>query len=124
MLTPESVSGRLIHDDGESLQTLASDTHVARGVVARGVGLMFRRGIADEYALVFRFAEASSAQLHMVCVPFDIDVIWLVDGRVQLVKQLSAWTGHDSETADTVVELPAGAASEVSVGDQVSLQDQ
>lgn len=123
MFTPDSVSGTLIHDDTESLHTLASDVHAANGVVARGLGLMFRRNLPDEYALLFPFSTASPAQLHMVGVPFDIDAIWLVNDRVQSVKRLSAWTGHGSESADVVIELPAGAASEVSVGDQVFVED-
>ncbi len=84
---------------------------------------MFRRSIPDDYALVFRFDEPASRDLHMLFVPFAIDAVWLVDGEVTAVERLRPWLGLGKATADTVVELPAGAATDVEPGDEVAVVD-
>jgi uncharacterized membrane protein (UPF0127 family) len=106
--------------DGDA-RTLATDIEVADGLFARGLGLMFRRSIEEGYALVFPFSRVGTRGLHMVCVPFDIDALWLVDGRIEAVKRLRAWRGYGRARADTVIELPAGAADGVEPGDTVSV---
>jgi uncharacterized membrane protein (UPF0127 family) len=114
---------RIVHEptDGPE-RTLAGEVELADGVVSKGLGLMFRRSVPDDYALVFRFSGASPRGLHMLCVPFDIDAVWVVDGEVRRVKRLSAWTGRGRARADTVVELPAGAAEEVEPGDGLRIE--
>ncbi len=114
---------RVVHEaDGEG-RTLATTVAVADGLLSQGLGLMFRRSIPDDYALVFPFSRSSKRGLHMVCVPFDIDAVWLVDERVEAVKRLNAWFGHGRARADTILELPAGAADGVEVGDVVRVTD-
>jgi hypothetical protein len=117
---------RLVHRPAESDagRTLASDVETASTFLERARGLMFRRSIPDEYALVFPFDDAGRRSLHMVFVPFPIDALFLVDGGVESVERLDAWTGLAWDRADTVVELPAGAASEVAAGDAVALVDE
>ena len=110
---------RVVHAGDGGERVLASDVEVADGLVSKGLGLMFRRSIPDGYALVFPFGRAGKRSLHMVAVPFDIDALWLADGEVQQVSRLSAWTGLGRCRADTVVELPAGAAEDVEPGDTV-----
>jgi uncharacterized membrane protein (UPF0127 family) len=85
---------------------------------------MFRRSVPGDYALVFPFRRAATRGLHMVFVPFALDAVWTVDGEVTAVKRLSAWTGHGRARADTVYELPAGAADDVRVGDRVVRTDE
>ncbi len=114
---------RVVHDPDGADRTLATDVEVAEGLLSQGLGLMFRRSLPDDYALVFPFSGVSKRSLHMLFVPFDIDALWLVDGRVRAKKRLSAWTGHGRAEADTVVELPAGAAEPVSSGDAVRIED-
>ncbi len=113
----------VVHDADGIERTLATDVEVAEDVISQGIGLMFRRSIPDDYALVFRFSSVSKRGLHMVFVPFDIDALWLVDGHVRRKKRLSAWTGYGRAEADTIIELPAGAASAVSVGDVVRMNE-
>lgn len=112
----------LVHEADGTERTLATDVDLAEGIVSQGLGLMFRRSVPEGYALVFPFSKAAQRGLHMVFVPFDIDALWLVDDRVRERKRLSAWTGYGRAEADTVVELPAGAADEVSVGDTVRIE--
>ena len=113
---------RVIHETETGDRPLATNADVADGIVSQGLGLMFRRSIPDDYGLVFPFSGVSKRSLHMVFVPFDIDALWLVEGRVRAKKRLSAWTGHGRAAADTVVELPPGAADAVAVGDAVRIE--
>jgi uncharacterized membrane protein (UPF0127 family) len=113
----------VVHETVEEDRTLATNVEIADGLISQGLGLMFRRSFPEGRALVFPFDGVSKRRLHMVFVPFDIDAMWLVKGEVQATKRLSAWTGHGRSEADTVIELPAGAASEVSVGDVVRVDE-
>ena len=114
----------MVHVDGTdgTERTLADDVDVADGLVSQGLGLMFRRSVPDGYALVFPFGSAKRRGLHMLCVPFDVDALWLVDGEVRAAKRLSAWTGRGRARADLVVEMPAGAADGVEPGDRVRVE--
>ena len=114
---------RVVHEpqsasDGEE-HVVASEVELAGSALARTRGLMFRRSVPDDYALVFRFDEQATRRLHMIFVPFDIDAVWVADGVVQQTERLSAWTGYGRAVADTVIELPAGVADDVQAGDRV-----
>jgi uncharacterized membrane protein (UPF0127 family) len=116
-------SVRLVHrrgpPDDRTERLLASDVDVARSRFAQARGLMFRRSIPEEYALVFPFDGVETRTLHMLFVPFAIDAIWLVDDEVTATARLSPFVGIGRGDADTVVELPAGGADAVAVGDAV-----
>ena len=109
---------RILHD-GEAL---ASEVEFADSTLARARGLMFRRSIPDDYGLVFSFDGVGRRDVHMLFVPFPIDALWLVDGEVERVKRLRPWVGLGIARADTLIELPAGAASEVEPGDSVTVE--
>lgn len=109
-------------DDGDPT-VLASDVDVARSTLRQARGLMFRRSVPEGYALVFPFDEVDAQWLHMLFVPFAIDALWLVDGEVTGRKRLAPFVGLGRGRADAVVELPAGAADGVAVGDEVRLVD-
>ena len=113
---------RVVHcpADGDD-RVLAADAAVADSLLAKGRGLMFRRSFPGD-ALVFPFDGVGVRTLHMVAVPFDIDAVWLRDGRVEQVARLSAWTGLGRAPADTVIELPASAANGVSAGDEMLIE--
>ncbi|PSP77763.1 DUF192 domain-containing protein [Halobacteriales archaeon QS_1_68_20] len=113
---------RLLHDpaDGDP-RPLATEVDLADSLLSQARGLMFRRSISDGYALVFRFSRPRTRGLHMVFVPFPIDAVWTVDGRVTRTARLRPWLGHGRARADTVIELPSGAADGVSEGDRVYL---
>ncbi|MEM4781136.1 MAG: DUF192 domain-containing protein [Halalkalicoccus sp.] len=111
---------RLVHRDLDIV--VAEEVEVADSFLARARGLMFRRSIPEEYALVFEFDEPVTRSLHMLCVPFSIDAVWLVDGEVTHTAHLDAWTGFGRGRADTIVELPAGAAEGIREGDRIELE--
>lgn len=119
-------SGAIHPEEGEPTapreHVLASEVAVADSMFSQMRGLMFRRSIPDDYGLLFRFDTAESRSLHMLFVPFAIDAIWLVDGEVTKVKRLRPWVGLGWGTADTIIELPAGAADEVEPGDRIEVE--
>ena len=109
---------RVLHDG----EPLATDVEVADSTLARARGLMFRRSIPEDYALVFTFDDVARRDVHMLFVPFPLDAVWLVDGEVEQVKRLRPWIGLGAARADTLIELPAGAAAAVDVGDAVTVE--
>lgn len=114
---------QLVHrpESGGGGQVLASNIEIADSFLQQARGLMFRRSLADDSALVFQFDSAAKRDVHMLFVPFAIDALWLVDNKVVGKKRLKPWIGLGRETAETLLELPAGAADEVAVGDRVAL---
>ncbi|EMA01583.1 DUF192 domain-containing protein [Haloferax denitrificans] len=114
---------RLVHRQNGDQSTLASNVETADSFLSQARGLMFRGSVPDDYALVFRFDDADRHSLHMVFVPFDIDALWLVGDEVTKKKRLSAWTGIGFGMADTIIELPAGAADGVEPGDLVEISE-
>jgi hypothetical protein len=114
---------RVVHrrsDRGD--QVLAGHVEEATSLLARARGLMFRRSFSEGSALVFRFDRPDRRALHMLFVPFDIDAVWLVENEVVRVERLPAWRGLRWATADTILELPAGAAEGVTPGDVVEIR--
>jgi uncharacterized membrane protein (UPF0127 family) len=113
---------RHVPADGDP-RVLATEVEVADSLFSQARGLMFRRSVPDDYALVFRFDRPRRRGLHMVFVPFPIDAVWLVDGEVTAVERLRSWVGFGRGRGDTVVELPAGGADGVETGDEVVLAE-
>lgn len=114
---------RLVHESDGGTRTLATTVDTADSLLSQARGLMFRRSIPDDYALVFRFGEAKARDVHMLFVPFPLDVLWTEDGTVRRVERLKPWTGFGKDRADRIVELPAGAADGVTAGDGVRLAE-
>lgn len=114
---------RLVHRYDGRETTLASDVDVADSFLRRARGLIGRRSVPDDYALLFRFDEPATRTLHMVGVPFDIDALWLVGDEVVRKRRLSAWTGLGWGTADRIAELPAGAADRVEPGHEIFVEE-
>ncbi|GAB3675063.1 DUF192 domain-containing protein [Halopiger thermotolerans] len=113
---------QLVHrPENGSSTVLATTVDFADSVLSQLRGLMFRRSIPDDYALAFRFESVETQDVHMLFVFFPIDVVWLVDGTVQRVERLRPWLGFERAEADTIVELPAGAADDVEPGDRLLL---
>ena len=111
---------RIVHEVGEAV--LATEVEVAESLLATMSGLRFRRSLPPGHALVFPFDSARRRDVDMLFVPFPIDVLWLVEGRVERVDTLRPWFDLAVAPADTLVELPAGAASDVWPGDAVRIE--
>ncbi|MDZ7849338.1 MAG: DUF192 domain-containing protein [Halodesulfurarchaeum sp.] len=103
-------------------QVLATDVSIAETTLEKLKGVMFQQSLPPDYGLVFPFETATKRGVHMLFVRVPIDVVWTVEGTVTAVKTLEPWTGYGRERADEIIELPAGAAARVSVGDRVCRQ--
>lgn len=121
---------RVVHDPQGEARDLATDVEVAQGLLEKARGLMFRSELPDDYAMVFRFDEPPwwtidrlerYRSIHMLFVTVPLDVLWLSDGEVVQAKTLAPWRGFGAAQADTVIELPAGAAEGIEVGDEVAV---
>lgn len=116
---------RVVHDPtGGGEQVLATEVKLAESVLARARGLMFRSSLPEEHALVMEmgsglFGRPGRQAVHMLFVRFPIDVVWLVGSEVQRVARMRPWRSLASARADRILELPAGAASDVEPGDTV-----
>lgn len=115
------LSVRVVHED--SGEVLASDVETADSLLAKVRGLRFRRSFPDGRALVFPFGSAGRRDVDMLCVPFPIDTLWLVEDEVERVETLRPWIGFGIARADTLVELPAGTADGVDQGHRVAIRD-
>jgi hypothetical protein len=112
------------HSEGPGPDTvLATDVRVAESTLEQLKGVMFKPDLPEGYGLVFRFGGEKKRGVHMLFVRVPIDVIWTVGGQVTGVETLQPWTGYGRERADRIVELPAGAADSVAVGDRVFVRD-
>ncbi|WP_460923185.1 DUF192 domain-containing protein [Salinarchaeum chitinilyticum] len=115
---------RVVHEptDGDP-QPIATDVEVADSILSKGIGLMGRSSIPEEYALVFEFGTPKTRSAHMVLVRTPLDVVWTVDDRVERVETLAAWTGHARGRGDRFIELAPGAAADVDVGDRLVVEE-
>ncbi|WP_435119496.1 DUF192 domain-containing protein [Halolamina sp. C58] len=123
-LTDEAGDGPVDEDalaDGVERRVLADEVERAEGPLTQALGLMFRPSIPEGYALAFPFEEPASRTIHTLFVLEPIDVLWLVEDEVVKVERLRPFRGLAHGLADTVVELPAGAADGVEPGDTVEI---
>lgn len=125
---------RVVHDPDGRARDLATTVEFAESPLEQAAGLMGRRSLPDGYALVFPFEAppwplsrwfdaVGRRTIHMLFVRVPLDVLWLVDGEVRRVETLPPWRGLAVAKADTVIELPAGAADGVEAGDEVAIVD-
>ncbi|WP_336328351.1 DUF192 domain-containing protein [Halovenus sp. HT40] len=126
----------VVHDqedtlgDGESEpRILAKDVEVADSALSQMRGLMFRSEIPE--ALVMEVGGGFSLTggpprqfVHMLFVKHALDVIWLADDEVRKVARMHPWRSVGMAKADRILELPAGTADEVEVGDTVRIVDE
>ncbi len=114
--------------EGSGERVLASDVETADSALAHARGLRFRGSIPEDYAYVMQVGgkslvpfsdDAARNIVDMFFMRFPLDVVWLRDDEVVKVKRMRPWRSFGLAKADTIVELPAGAADGVGVGDTV-----
>jgi uncharacterized membrane protein (UPF0127 family) len=123
---------RLVHDptDGDS-RTLATEVAVAESLLDQAMGLRFRPDLPEDYAYVMEVGGGESRLplvggpatnlVDMFFMRVPLDIVWLIDEEVVAVQRMQPWRSLALETADTIVELPAGTADDVAVGDRLRL---
>lgn len=111
---------RLSHESpAGTTRTVASTVEVADTFFQKAVGLMGKTSVPDDYALVFPFDQTKSRTIHTFGVRTPIDVLWISDNTVVDRQTLRPWIGISRADADTIIELQAGAAANIAVGDRV-----
>lgn len=123
---------RVVHETAGERRALATTVDLADSFVAQTVGLMGQSTVSDDYALVFEFGDPGffyrvrdtvpRRVIHMLFVRTALDVLWIRDDEVVKMATLSPWTGIGVAKADTIVELAAGSADGVAVGDTVVVE--
>ncbi len=103
-------------------RVLATEVELANSLASQLRGLTFRSDLPSNFAMVFDFDGTGYRSIHMMFVRVPLDVLWLRNDTVVKRKTLSPWTGVGIATADRVIELPAGGAEGVCVGDTVRLE--
>lgn len=96
-------------------KTIASDVEFAKTFFSQSRGLMFKKDISDNYALVFVFDKPKKASVHMLFVRFSIDVLFLDDDkRIIKAVNLKPWTGISSskKKARYIIEMKKNNISE------------
>lgn len=118
-------------EDTQNRETLATDVAVADSLLSTARGLMFRSEIPDDFALVMEvggesllpYPRGPSRQaVHMLFVSFPLDVVWVASDEVRKVKRMHPWRSIGVGKADRILELPAGAAENVDVGDSIYIE--
>ena len=109
-------------------RVLAERAKLCRSFRCRGRGLMFRRGISPQEALVFVYPGSSrlGAAIRMFFVFFPIAVVWLDENRrvvdAKLAKPFRPWYAP-MRPARYCVEGHPRLLDEVDVGDEVDWTD-
>jgi uncharacterized membrane protein (UPF0127 family) len=125
----------VVHESEDTLgegtaepRIIAEDIEIADSGLSQMRGLMFRSEIPE--ALVMEVGGGFSLTggpprqfVHMLFVRQTLDVIWLAEDEVRKVAQMRPWRSVGMAKADRILELPAGAADGVEVGDTVQVVD-
>lgn len=114
----------ILKSDGAVIVT---DARCIRNIIGQMRGLMFKRCIGENYALIFYFKKKRIIDLHMVFVPFAIDVLLLdEDLEIMDTARLRPWIGYykSKRKGAYVVEMKAGAVERcgLKVGDRLQLK--
>ena len=98
---------------------VASPLEYATNPWTRFRGLMLRRSLPAGSGLLIR----PCSSIHMMFMRFPIDAVFIdATGQVtRVARNVRPWVGFASggRGAKAVIELPAGAAGNVDVGDQI-----
>ena len=102
---------------------LADDARVARSVLSRTKGLMFRRSLADGEALVID----PCSSIHMMWMFMPIDAVFYSRDRVvtKVARNVKPWIGLSGggKGARSVIEMRVGDAASVEAGHQLRFED-
>lgn len=113
----------LRHKRDGTVDRIAEHVRFADGFIEKRIGLMGKPPLQDGEALVFRFDDSATRHIHTMFLRAPIDVIWLERERVTAVETFLPWQFGTRASGDTIVELPAGTADDVLLGDVVWIDE-
>ncbi|MCQ6962543.1 DUF192 domain-containing protein [Methanolobus chelungpuianus] len=108
---------------------VATSTEFACSVFKQALGLMFRKNIPEDHALIFVMDRSRKVSLHMLFVIFPIDAIFLdEDKRIVKISGLRPWTGLCSSGTKVkyIIETAKGTAKKagLKVGDTLTFRNE
>lgn len=110
-------------DDGT---IVARHVEFADSLPRQILGLMFRRSIPEDYAMIFDMRYERFISIHMLFVPFPIDLAFL--GRDRTITGirpgLRPWIGYAAtrKPSQYVIEAPAGTLERYGLSEGTRLQ--
>ena len=106
---------------------MAKNIEFAGTAISRMLGLMFRRHIPDDYAMIFSLKKKTDVSVHMLFVFFPIDVIFLnEEKKISGFSRLAPWTGYKTmKNVKYVIEMKAGTIgkNKLAIGGQMEFGD-
>lgn len=100
---------------------IAPQTSVADGMWSRFRGLMLQKPLENGEALLIK----PCSSVHMFFMRFPLDIVFFDKGGtvVKIVSDLKPWRmALGGKGAWSALELPAGAAASISVGDTIAFE--
>ncbi len=74
---------------------VANEISYAKNIFSQMLGLMLRKSIPEDFALVFVLKRPGTVGVHMLFMLFPIDIIFLdEDKNIIGTATLKPWTGH------------------------------
>lgn len=104
---------------------IISTVERANTLFKRTLGLMFRGHIESDHSLLFSFERLTACGVHMLFVPFDIDIIFLdCDSVVVDTVTLPAWAGRYKVDCCSFIECKKGTVerNQVRIGDLITIR--
>ncbi|MCS3923482.1 DUF192 domain-containing protein [Methanosalsum natronophilum] len=91
---------------------VSSHVEIADTLYKQIKGLMFRKNIDNDYALLFILEKEKFSSVHMLFVNFPIDVLFLDENKKILnISSIRPWIGFSySSKTKYIIEMKAGEA--------------
>jgi uncharacterized membrane protein (UPF0127 family) len=104
-------------------RVLASNVEVPQSLWGRVRGLAGRDTVPPDYAIVFDEYRAGQLPVTTLGMRVSIDVVWTLQQHVVRVETVPPWRLRRVAYADRVIELRAGGADGVGIGDTLALEE-
>jgi len=106
---------------------IAKNIEFAKTILKQALGLMFRRSIPSDYAMIFILKKPSNVNVHMLFVFFPIDIIFLnEEKKVCHFSRLKPWVGFKAiKNIKYLLEMKAGTVDRfnLTVGGQIEFDE-
>lgn len=106
----------IAQSEADDRHVLATDCHVARSRIAKSRGLMGKKPLQPDTALVFPFSSTAPRRIHTMFVRETIDVLWISQEQVTAIETMDPWSIGPKHRADMIIELPADTATSIDSG--------
>lgn len=114
--------GKVVRLDGQNFIA-----EIPSSVQAYQKGLGGRRALCQSCAMLFRFPQKGQYAFWMKDMQFDLDILWIADGKIVYIKKnfsaASTEIVQPATPADNVLEIRAGSSDKYGfqVGDRVNI---